>query len=134
VVLRASASSLTVLEVSAGSQSATTSAGSLGDTCSGRGQLHLVISGGPEEALGVSPAALLLLRGVEDVGAELPDVVSPQTGQLAQAALQLPAASLQQVPEPPVVTLDLVPFVLVPPGAALKPLGLLLGAQQNLLI
>lgn len=81
-----------------------------------------------------SPAALLVLLRVEDVGGELQDVVSSQSRQLSEASLQLPAASLQQVPEAPVVALDLVPFLLVPSGPTLQPLALLLAAQQELLI
>lgn len=66
-----------------------------------------------------SPAALLLLLRGEDVAGELHDVFSPQSRQLAQSALQLPAPPLQQLPQATVVTLDLVPFLLVPTGPTL---------------
>lgn len=81
-----------------------------------------------------SPAALLLLLRGEDVGGELQDVVSSQSRQLTQTALQLPAASLQQLPQAPVVALDFIPFLLVTSSTTLQPLALLLRAQEEVLI
>ncbi len=59
---------------------------------------------------------------------------SPQSRQLTQPALQLTAASLQQLPQATVVALDFVPFLLVTTGPTLQPLTLLLRAQVELLI
>lgn len=81
-----------------------------------------------------SPAALLLLLRGEDVRGELQDVFPPQRRQLAQPALQLPAAFLQQLPQTTVVTLDFIPFLLVTAGPTLQPLTLLLRAQEELLL
>ena len=82
----------------------------------------------------VPPAALLLLLCGEDVRGELQDVLSSQSSQMTQSALQLSAASLQQLPQTPVVTLNLVPFLLVASGPPLQPLAVLLGAQVEVSI
>lgn len=64
---------------------------------------------------------------------ELQDVSSADLSQVLQTTLQLLAPLLQQLSQPPVVSLDLVPLLLMAAGPPLQPLALLLGAKQQVL-
>ena len=63
---------------------------------------------------------------------ELQDVSPADLRQELKPGLQLAAPLIQQLPQAPVVPVNLVPLLLVPAGPALQPLALLLGAQLQL--
>jgi hypothetical protein len=67
------------------------------------------------------------------VSGELQDVSSADLSQVLQTTLQLLAPLLQQLSQPQVVSLYLVPLLLMAAGPPLQPLALLLGTKQQVL-